>query len=83
MNELMQGEKGITCEEMDYLCIDICDIEESIENNLIELNSFDVIIDKALLDCILCSDDESLVFKAIENIHRCLISGGTYFLVSR
>ena len=67
---------------MEYLCIDICDIDEAI-NDVFEENSYDLILDKACLDCIACNEDPNKISDAITNIWRLLVPGGTYFLVSR
>jgi len=67
---------------MDFLNVDICQIEETIEEKQLD-NGFDIIIDKAVLDCVACNEDSTLIQKAVENIWRMLENGGTYFLVSR
>lgn len=56
---------------MDFLNVDICHIEETIEEKQLE-NGFDVIIDKAVLDCIACNDDSTMAQKAVNNIWRML-----------
>jgi len=67
---------------MDYLCFDICDIDDAINEEGFE-ESYDLIIDKACLDCIACDEDPSKMEQAINNIWRLLNKGGTYFLISR
>ena len=67
-------------ENMEYLAMDICNIEE---NQQIEEDSYDVVIDKACLDCIVCDEDQTKAQKAVHNIWRVLVSGGTYFFLSR
>jgi len=68
---------------MEYLCIDICDIEHDIENERIDEESYDLVFDKGCFDSIACSQDFNLQLRAIENVWRVLISGGTFFMVSR
>eukprot|EP00954_Amorphochlora_amoebiformis_P009319 724935-Amorphochlora_amoeboformis.AAC.1 len=46
-------------------------------------NTFDLIIDKGLTDCLLCGDDgEEDVSTALGEISRVLSSGGSYICVS-
>ena len=59
--QLQQNEEAINesknFENMEYLCIDICDIDRAIEDEIFEENSYDLIVDKACLDCIACNED--------------------------
>lgn len=68
---------------MDYLCVDICNIEEALDEKILEENGYHAIIDKAVIDCIACDEDENRMPQAIDNIWRMLMPGGVYFLVSR
>lgn len=45
---------------MDFLNVDICDIEETIEEKQLD-DGFDIIIDKAVLDCVACNEDLSMI----------------------
>lgn len=85
--QIQANEEGVNesknFENMEYLCIDICDIDEAINDEVFEENSYDLIIDKACLDCIACSEDPDKISEAIANVWRLLVPGGTYFLVSR
>ena len=83
INSVMEKEgKMDQFDNMEYLCMDICDIDKDQEDR-IEEDSYDLVIDKACLDCIACHNDPSRIHKAIRNIHRVLVNGGTYFLLSR
>ena len=42
---------------MEYLCMDICDIDNEIENERIDEDSYDLVIDKACIDSITCHQD--------------------------
>jgi hypothetical protein len=68
---------------MEYLCVDICNIEESLDEKVLEEDGYNMIVDKGVLDCIACDEDETKVPLAIENIWRMLMPGGFYFMVSR
>jgi hypothetical protein len=46
-------------------------------------DGFDVIIDKAVLDCVACNEDSTQLQKAVNNIHKMLEVGGCFFMVSR
>ena len=70
-------------DKMEYLCMDICDIDKEMEEDRIEEDSYDLVIDKGCLDCIACSQDTNKITQAITNVHRVLVAGGTYMLVSR
>ena len=83
MNLQMQGEKGDKFENMDYLCVDICNIEDAIEEKILEEDGYNAIVDKGVLDCIACDEDETKMPLAVENIWRMLMPGGFYFMVSR
>ena len=67
-------------DNMEYLCLDICQLEKE---DRIEPDSYDLVIDKACLDCVMCSADPDRPAQAIRNIHSWLTSGGTYLLISR
>jgi hypothetical protein len=45
---------------MDFLNVDICDIEETIKEKQLD-DGFDIIIDKAVLDCVACNEDLSMI----------------------
>ena len=70
-------------EDMEYLKQDITDIQDALAENKFDLNSYDVMIDKGCLDCVLCSEDANKASAMIENIHALLAPGGHYLLVSR
>lgn len=70
-------------EDMEYLKQDITDIQDALAENKFDLNSYDVMIDKGCLDCVLCSEDANKAPAMIENIHALLAPGGHYLLVSR
>ena len=54
------GDKGLKFDKMDFLNVDICNIEETIEEKQLN-DGFDVIIDKAVLDCVACNDDSTMM----------------------
>ncbi|CAI2379382.1 unnamed protein product [Moneuplotes crassus] len=65
-------------EEMDYVELDICEPMEVIDND-----SFDMIIDKATLDAVLCNQKpQERVLQMMENIYRILAPGGIYISIS-
>ena len=71
-------------ENMDTICQDITSIDWNTSGpGTVEEDSYDLVIDKGCLDCVLCSEDQQLGISAIENIHKLLTRGGLYFLVSR
>ena len=43
---------------MDFLHVDICEIDQMMEEKQLE-DGFDVIIDKAVIDCIACNEDST------------------------
>ncbi|KAH8047518.1 3-oxo-behenoyl-CoA reductase [Aureococcus anophagefferens] len=47
-----------------------------------ESESHDAVIDKALLDCVLCSDDKAAAAEVLAEFHRVLRPGGTLVLFS-
>lgn len=55
-------------ENMEYLCIDICDIDNAIDEEIFEENSYDLIIDKGCLDAIACNEDPEKMAQAINNV---------------
>ena len=63
--------------------MDICDIDNEIENERIDEDSYDLVIDKACIDSIACHQDFTQLQKAVDNVWRVLVSGGTFFMVSR
>ena len=63
--------------------MDICNIDHEIENERIDEDSYDLVLDKACIDSIACSQEFSMQYKAVENVWRVLVSGGTFFMVSR
>ena len=79
----MEGEHGEKFENMDFLCVDICNIEDALEEKILEEDGYNIIVDKGVIDCIACNEDENNIQIAIENIWRMLMPGGYYFLVSR
>jgi hypothetical protein len=68
---------------MEFLCMDICNIDHEIENERIDEDSYDLVLDKACIDSIACNQEFSMQYKAVENVWRVLVSGGTFFMVSR
>lgn len=63
----------------------ILDVEMDITEplDILDSESFTMIIDKATFDCVACSDLYSQRTKQmLDNIHRVLAPGGTYILVS-
>ena len=67
------------CTEMDFSILDITDMPKNDPPD----NCFDLIIDKALMDSLLCSDDAiRKVTIMIRNMYRILKSGGTYIVIS-
>jgi hypothetical protein len=45
---------------MDYLNVDICNMEETIEEKQLD-DGFDIIIDKAVLDCVACNKNTNVM----------------------
>ena len=45
---------------MDYLNVDICNMEETIEEKQLD-DGFDIIIDKAVLDCVACNENTNVM----------------------
>jgi SAM-dependent methyltransferase len=83
MNNFMAQEGNEVYENMEYLQLDITDIEEALKVEQIEMDTYNVIIDKACLDCVACSEDDSKLQTSIDNIHSILMPGGFFFMVSR
>lgn len=68
-----------TMEDMDYVEMDIT--EGGLE--ILDSESFTMIIDKACLDCVACTDEQSKKVKQmLDNVYRTLAPGGTYICVS-
>ena len=71
-------------ENMDTVCIDITKIDWNESGpGTVEEDSYDLIIDKGCLDCVLCDQDPSKGLSAIENVHKLLTRGGIFFLITR
>jgi hypothetical protein len=70
---------------MDFIELDITNIEDAmqLEDPLVEKDSYDIVIDKACLDCIACHEDDEQMVRAVNNIHSIIMPGGYYFLISR
>ena len=83
LRDRYQGEDQTLYENMDFFNLDICDIQSAIDEETIEEDSYDLIVDKATLDCICCHQDDGRVMAAMANIHRVLTQGGTFIMVSR
>lgn len=66
-------------ESVDFFCKDIRDSETLMEQK----EAFRLVIDKACLDCVACSQNLGDMSTAVENVHRILERGGSYMLVSR
>ena len=54
------GDKGQKFDKMDFLNVNICDMDEIIEEKQLD-DGFDVIIDKAVLDCVACNEDSTML----------------------
>ena len=65
---------------MDHVCLDI-----TLPNpTLLKPDSFNLILDKACLDCIACSDDYLIKTKAaLTNIRHILLDAGVYLCISQ
>ena len=71
-------------EKMEYLKFDItAPLEEVGADGELDKEAYDVIIDKACLDCVACHEDSAQMEAAIRNIHALLVPGGVLVLVSR
>jgi hypothetical protein len=65
--------------EMDFSVLDVTDMPKNDPPD----NCFDLIIDKALMDSLLCSEDAiRKISTMIRNMYRILKTGGTYIVVS-
>ena len=63
--------------EMIYKKMDVTNMEE------FESNTFNVVFDKALLDTVLCGENALVtVEKMLNEIHRVLVNGGYYIIIS-
>lgn len=68
-----------------FLLIHLSDVEMDITEPLeiLDSDSFSLILDKGTLDCITCADNFGVKTKQmLENIHRILAPGGCYICVS-
>lgn len=64
--------------EMDFAVLDACDMAEQLPEP-----NFDLIIDKALMDAVLCGEDAWRRTTAmVREMHRVLKPGGTYVVIS-
>ena len=59
-------------EDMEYLLQDITDIQSALGEGKFDPDSYDVIIDKGCLDCVVCNEDPNLAQKTIDNIYTLL-----------
>ncbi|TNV75769.1 hypothetical protein FGO68_gene4145 [Halteria grandinella] len=71
-------ERNAHMEEMDYVEMDITE-----PLDILDSESFTLILDKGCLDCVACSQDNAgKVRQMLDNVHRTLAPGGTYVCVS-
>jgi|LauGreDrversion4_2_1035121.scaffolds.fasta_scaffold85516_3 ubiquinone/menaquinone biosynthesis C-methylase UbiE len=71
-------ERNADLDEMDYVEMDLTQ-----PLDILDSESFTVIIDKATFDCVACSDHYGVKTKTmLDNIHRILAPGGSYICVS-
>lgn len=86
MEQLKDQSGNLLYEQMENIQFDICDPAQAQTEpgqELVEKESYDIIIDKACLDCIACHEDIAKMQQAVDNVHDFLVAGGLYFLVSR
>lgn len=68
--------KTDTRHDLKYQCMDVTKMDYPDD-------SFDVVIDKCLLDAVLCAEDSiRKVMKTLREISRVLVNGGTYLMFS-
>lgn len=86
MEQLKDQAGNLLYEQMEYIQFDICDPAQAQSEpgqELVEKDSYDIVIDKGCLDCIACHEDIDKMQQAVDNVHEYLVAGGLYFLVSR
>ncbi|EGR34600.1 protein kinase domain protein [Ichthyophthirius multifiliis] len=72
----MQEKYSDRGETFKYICMDVKQME-------FQQNSFDFVIDKGTLDCILCGESSTInSSKVLSEIYRVLNNKGVYFLIS-
>jgi SAM-dependent methyltransferase len=74
----MTHEKSVAV--MTFDCIDLSQRDSLISKNKYPHESFDLVVDKSTLDCLLCTETAASVM--ITQVYRCLKPGGCYFIIS-